>query len=253
VLDVLQESKTLRNFKIMEILKAQAQPEPGAIEPIRDLGIEDKRRELVEKKAARKKVEALIDARTEDIKALGPFRRKLIELRLTQGPSIFQNVFEKFAAVAENSSASQSQLLETFDRLVTEFSSSMNVGEIVYEPISMRQLPVSETLSRRDREEFELEKLLSRSVINDYKLTVKGEKILGVVVNLPSYTIKLSCLGNYPEKPPRIVVLNKQNKAYSIDGTPWKSGWYLADIIPFVVKEAPHLLGKGHYGNSQSG
>jgi hypothetical protein len=246
VLGVLQESETLRNFKIVEVLKAQAQPEQGAIEPIRDLGIEDKRRELAEKQAARKEVEALVDARTEEIKALGPFRRKLIELRLTQGPAIFQSVFDKFAAVAENSSASQGQLLETFDRLVTEFSGSMNVGETVYEPITMRQLPASEALSRRDREEYELERLISRSVINDYQLTVKGEQVRGAEVDLPSYTIKLSCLGNYPEKPPRVIVLDKHNQAYPIDDTPWQSGWYLADIIPFVVKEAPLLLGKGH-------
>jgi len=250
VLGVLKESETLRSFKIVEVLKAQAQPEQGAIEPIRDLGIEDKRRELAEKQAARKEVEALVNARTEDIRALGPFKRELIKLRLTQGPAVFQSVFEKFAAVAEQGGASQSQLLETFDRLVTEFSGSMNVGESVYEPITMRQLPASQALSRREREESELERLISRSVINNYQLIVKGEQIRGVEVNLPGCTIKLSCLGSYPEKPPRVIVLDKQNRAYPIDDTPWQSGWYLADIIPFVVKEAPLLLRKGHHGSS---
>ena len=247
VLDALQESETLRSFRVVEVLKAQAQPEQGAIEPIRDLGIEPMRRKLVEEQAARKEVEAVVDARTEEIKALGPFRRKLIELRLTQGPTVFQNVFEKFAAVAEQGGASQSQLLETFDRLVTEFSRSMGVGENAYEPITMPQLPASQAFSRREREEYELERLISRSVINDYQLAVKGEQIRGVDVELSRYTIRLSCPSNYPEKPPQVVVLDRQNRAYPITDVPWQSGWYLADVVPYVVRNAPLLLGKGHH------
>lgn len=244
ILDALKKSEALKIFNIKEILKAKADVDERAIKDKRDdtlaLENEDLKQKLTVAQAERKRLEAQIEAETEQIKALPPFQREMVLLKTKLGMETYLRLTQVIESATKANETSPERVLEVIKQLGGGLPSSViNDDNVPYHRSTPELIEARVTqLSRRELEEEEFERLKPLLGIQDFRVYGRGNRVEGAEVKLSEYTIKLICdPTSYPKNAPNVNVIwnNQSRQLKSFD---WQADWFLAQVVTHIALKA---------------